>query len=89
MQVPHHGSRTSSTPELVALARPTYALLSSGFRNRFGFPKPDVVERWRSAGATVLDTQDTGAIGFTVGPDGVEAGPELWRQVTRRYWHRR
>jgi competence protein ComEC len=89
VQVPHHGSRTSSSAELVAAARPAYALLSTGFRNRFGFPKPDVVDRWRSVGATVLDTQESGAIGFTVGPAGVEAGPERWRHATRRYWHRR
>jgi competence protein ComEC len=63
--------------------------VSTGFRNRFGFPKPDVVDRWRSVGATVLDTQESGAIGFTVGPAGVEAGPERWRHATRRYWHRR
>jgi competence protein ComEC len=89
VQVPHHGSRTSSSAELVELARPAYALVPAGFRNRFGFPKPDVVERWRRAGATVLDTQDAGAIGFTVGPGGIESGPELWRERTRRYWRRR
>jgi competence protein ComEC len=89
VQVPHHGSRTSSSAELVAAAQPAYALLSTGFRNRFGFPKPDVVDRWRSVGATVLDTQESGAIGFTVGPTGVETGPERWRHATHRYWHRR
>jgi competence protein ComEC len=64
-------------------------LLSTGFRNRFGFPKPDVVDRWRKAGATVLDTRDTGAITFAVGPAGIESGPELWRHSTRRHWRRR
>jgi competence protein ComEC len=89
VQVPHHGSRTSSSIALVTHARPAYALLSTGFRNRFGFPKPDVVDRWRSTGATVLDTQETGAISFFVGPRGIESGPELWRHLTRRYWRRR
>jgi competence protein ComEC len=89
VQIPHHGSRTSSSPELVELTRPAYALVPAGFRNRFGFPKPDVVERWRSAGATVLDTQDTGSISFTVGPSGIVSGPKVWRDLARRYWHRR
>jgi len=37
--VPHHGSRTSSSPDLVAATSPRYALISAGFGNRFGFPK--------------------------------------------------
>jgi competence protein ComEC len=54
--VPHHGSRTSSTPALVDATRPGLAIISSGYRNRWGFPKADVTERWRQSGATVLNS---------------------------------
>jgi beta-lactamase superfamily II metal-dependent hydrolase len=38
--------------------------------NRFGFPAPDVVARWRAAGATVLRTDQRGAVTLTIAPDG-------------------
>ena len=49
--VPHHGSRTSSSAPFVAAARPALALVSAGYRNRWGLPRREVVERWRDAGA--------------------------------------
>ncbi len=88
VQVPHHGSRTSSDPAFVVATAPQLALLSTGFRNRFGFPKPDVVERWRARGADVLDTQAVGAVVLEVGPQGVVDAPRLVRLEQRRYWRR-
>ena len=66
--VPHHGSRTSSSAAFVAATRPRWALVSAGHRNRWGFPAPAVVERWRAAGAEVLLTSHSGAIEFDVDP---------------------
>jgi competence protein ComEC len=60
--LPHHGSRTSSSPELVAAARARLGIASAGFGNRWGMPVAGVVARWRSAGTTVLDTAKEGAI---------------------------
>ena len=36
-----------------ATSRPELALVSAGYRNRWGLPRPEVVERWRDAGARV------------------------------------
>jgi competence protein ComEC len=66
--VPHHGSRTSSSPALVAAVAPQLAVVSLGAGNRFGFPAAEVIERWRGAGARVLRTDRAGAI--TVELDG-------------------
>lgn len=85
--VPHHGSRTSSTPPFVAATRPHWALVPSGHRNRWGFPKPDVVARWEAAGATVLVGSATGAIEFELHPQRAIAPPQLWRAADRRLWH--
>lgn len=60
--VPHHGSRTSSSMELVAAISPRIALVSSGFGNRYGFPDPNVLQRYRAVGADIYDTADLGAI---------------------------
>jgi competence protein ComEC len=88
-QVAHHGSKTSSSPSFVSAVRPQLALLSTGWRNRFGFPKPEVVTRWREAGSVLLDTQEVGAIEIDLGPDGSMDGPHLARPALRRYWHSR
>jgi competence protein ComEC len=85
--VPHHGSRTSSTPEFIRATRPRWALVPSGHRNRWGFPKPDVVDRWRTSGAHVLVGSATGAIEFDVDPARPLGPPRLWRVVHRRLWH--
>jgi competence protein ComEC len=84
--VPHHGSRTSSTPAFVTATRPRWALVPSGHRNRWGFPKPDIVERWQSSGAEVLIGSATGAIEFELHPQRPIAPPRLWRPSQRRLW---
>ena len=38
--VPHHGSRTSSTPAFIAAVAPDIAVYTPGYRNRFGHPRP-------------------------------------------------
>lgn len=63
VKVPHHGSRTSSSPPFVAATGARYAILCVGRANRFGFPHPEVVERWREAGAETFRT-DEGAVRF-------------------------
>jgi competence protein ComEC len=84
--VPHHGSRTSSTPAFVAGVSPALAVFAAGYRNRFGHPREDVVERYRQAGAARLRTDLQGAITVTLSPDGpVVATAE--REHHRRYWY--
>jgi competence protein ComEC len=70
VKVPHHGSRTSSTPAFARATSPSLAVISLGRDNRFGFPAPSVVETWRAAGAEVLRTDERGSITVTVEPSG-------------------
>ena len=85
--VPHHGSRTSSTESFVAAASPALALVSAGYRNRWGLPRREVVDRWRGAGARVLTTAESGAIEITFTAGRPPLARE-YRQTQRRYWHR-
>jgi competence protein ComEC len=70
VKVPHHGSRTSSTPPLVDATHPSLAVISVGERNRWGFPAPSVVARWTGAGARLLRTDRDGAVIVSVDGSG-------------------
>ncbi|HZF15649.1 MAG TPA: DNA internalization-related competence protein ComEC/Rec2 [Steroidobacteraceae bacterium] len=85
--VPHHGSGSSSGVEFVARLAPRWAVVSTGYDNRWHFPRPEVVERWQSAGAQLLSTASGGAITFHVEPDAIAGPPEQYRERVRRFWH--
>jgi competence protein ComEC len=70
VKVPHHGSRTSSSPPFVAATSPELAVISCGVANKFKFPASEVVDRWATAGARVLRTDRDGAITARIAPDG-------------------
>ena len=83
--VPHHGSRTSSTPAFIAAVRPAVAVYTPGYRNRFGHPRPEIVARYAAAGIRAYRTDYDGALSFAFGARAVLA-PSLERERDRRYW---
>jgi len=84
--VPHHGSRTSSSPEFIAAVRPQWALLATGYLNRFHLPKADVVERYHRQQIMTLDTAQVGAIRWQLTAQGID-NMSTARQALKRYWH--
>jgi len=68
VKVPHHGSKSSSTPSFIMITDPSHAVISVGQTSVFGHPNPAVVERWKAAGSQVLTTGNSGTI--TVTTDG-------------------
>jgi competence protein ComEC len=84
---PHHGSRSSSTPEFVAAVAPRQAVFSSGYRNRFGHPAPEVVERYRLAGSELRRTDREGAVTIRLGASAIATTTQLDQR--RRYWYGR
>ena len=83
--VPHHGSRTSSTPAFIATVAPEIAVYTPGYRNRFGHPRPDVVARYDDARIRSYRTDYDGALTFAFGPEASHA-PRAEREYDRRYW---
>jgi competence protein ComEC len=86
LQVPHHGSRTSSSTAFIAALKPELAIVSAGWHNRFGHPRPEVLQRYAQAGVPVLNTALEGAVqvDFPAGAPSFVAA--RWRRRERRYW---
>ncbi len=66
----HHGSKTSTAPELVAALAPDYAVISAGAKNRYGHPHPEVIATLEKAGVEILETKN-GRVEFRLGPTGL------------------
>ena len=62
LQVPHHGSDSSSTPDFINAVHPTVAWIGVGRHNRFGLPKRKVIQRYRQLHSVLADTAMTGQI---------------------------
>jgi competence protein ComEC len=82
--VPHHGSATSSSRAFVAAVGAKHAIVSAGYANRWGFPRPEVRERWLESGAEVIGTGGAGAVSVVLTPDRVAVTAE--RGGRHRYW---
>lgn len=85
LQVPHHGSRTSTTAPFLTAVSPRLGLIPVGFGNRFGFPHESVVRRLEEAGVELMDTASCGAITLTLAPQG-PGEPECYRHAHPRPW---
>ncbi len=83
---PHHGSQTSSGPALVAATTPRYAVFATGYANRWGFPRADVAQRWRAAGACLLSTAEHGSLIFDISAENTLDLHSASRVDTRRLW---
>jgi competence protein ComEC len=87
--VPHHGSRTSSTPAFLDVVAPSVAVVQAAYRSRYGHPAPDVVARYTERGITVVRSDRCGAwtrAASTPEPAGIGT---CERSQARRYWHHR
>ena len=82
--VPHHGSRTSSSPEFLDAVAPRWALVQAGYRNRFGHPAAAPLARYRERHIAVRDSPRCGA---AVWRSESPAMVHCHRQDARRYWH--
>ncbi len=82
---PHHGSRSSSTAAFVHAVGPKYVLFSASRRRVPRLPDPSVVERYRAAGARILNTAERGALSVVL-QGGAAPEVSAFRQQTARYW---
>ena len=83
--VPHHGSKTSSTPVFVHHVHPDWALVQAGYRNRFHHPAPSVVETYATQEVRLVRTDVCGAWHWS----SADRSERCMRHTERRYWHAR
>ncbi len=79
LKVPHHGSRSSTTEALLTALSPEVAAISVGRANPWDHPDPGVLARLARHGATVLRTDQDGAVTIALTPGGPR-----WRKARDR-----
>ncbi len=83
--VPHHGSKTSSSRPFIEAVAPSVALVSAGYRNRFGHPRADVLQRYQERGTQIIRSDMDGAVALRCDSSGWHSTTQ--RAMARRYWH--
>lgn len=82
LKVAHHGSRSSSSPELLDRFRPAWAVISAGPDNLYSHPHRQVLSRLAQRGIHVLRTDTSGLI--SISTDGRRLAVETHRSRSRR-----
>ncbi|WP_426287755.1 DNA internalization-related competence protein ComEC/Rec2 [Luteibacter sp. E-22] len=85
--IAHHGSRHSSDTVWLRAVRPTLAVASAGWRNRFGHPHPSIVDRHADMGIEVYVTNRSGAVRIDFPANAPPYVEREWRRPIHRYWH--
>lgn len=85
LAVPHHGSKSASSPAFIDAAKPAQAWVSAGYRNAFHHPAREVSERYAQRNIPVLNTAEAGYLHRYVG-----AGAQVTEQgrVQKTTWWR-
>lgn len=85
MVVPHHGSATSSSALLLDTVAPSASLISAGWHNRWGFPRPGVVARYHARHIALFNTASGGAL-QVAWPRPHAPQVMRWRYRHQRFW---
>ena len=84
LQVPHHGSKTSSTAAFLRHTNPTVAVVSTGYLNRYAHPNPEVAARYTTQKIPVYNTANEGALTTNFTKTGIKI--KSHRATNRNHW---
>ncbi len=87
LMAPHHGSLTSSGQAFVDATAAANVVYTTGFANRYKFPRAQVTGRYKAIGAREFNTATSGAITFHV-RDGKDLLIDEYRQTASGFWGR-
>jgi competence protein ComEC len=82
LKVAHHGSATSTIPQLLAAVHPHFAVISVGAHNTYGHPREQVLARLEDAHVLTYRTDLNGAVTFYL--DGKTVTPASEASVGNR-----
>ena len=77
---PHHGSHTSSSAPFLNVVKPSVILIPAGYRNQFGHPHEEVLQRYRQFKFAWLDSANEGALHVSF-DNGLNI--ESWRRTLK------
>jgi competence protein ComEC len=81
---PHHGSQTSSSSSFLKAVRPNVVLIPAGYRNPFGHPHDEVLQRYRHMNIPWFNSSNEGALQVTFNR---RLDIESWRATEGQYWN--
>ncbi len=64
--------------------QPSAVIFSAGYRNPFGHPRDEVVQRYLDIGAQIHRNDEDGALTVRFTKEGMSIG--AYRKESRRYW---
>jgi competence protein ComEC len=68
----HHGSKTSNSMDLLRKVQAKYYIAQMGYRNEYGHPHKEVLERVKKLGGTFLRSDQDGTVVFTTDGKSLE-----------------
>ncbi|RYV01822.1 DNA internalization-related competence protein ComEC/Rec2 [Shewanella sp. OPT22] len=85
MLAPHHGSKTSSSEAFIAAVKPEVVLAAAGYQNHWGFPKSEVVKRYKLFSDKIYVSGNSGQVTLTFNASGLEI--KQYRTDIAPYWY--
>ncbi len=86
--LPHHGSKTSSSPAFIQAVDPKIGIITSGYRNRFHHPHPEVTQRYAARHIKLLYTVDAGELRMDFPASAENLAIREWRSEQKHLWNR-
>lgn len=82
--IPHHGSKTSSTPAFIKNVAPHYAIVSYGFDNRYHFPHKQAMQTYQLNQIPVYSTMECGMVSVLLNAKRRLGKPDLTQNTPCR-----
>ncbi|PKG81732.1 DNA internalization-related competence protein ComEC/Rec2 [Colwellia sp. 75C3] len=84
LQVPHHGSKTSSSQDFLNQLSPNIAVVSAGYLNRWKMPVAVVKQRYLDGNITLLNSAELGQVIITIDEEGITT--QSYVEDLRPFW---
>ena len=81
LKVAHHGSKNSTSEELLSVIRPEAAVISCGEDNLYGHPHEVLLRRLESRKIRIFQTKNTGAVSVVLKKEKIQVSFQLGKSM--------